>query len=66
MGEPEAIAAIKAGYVDIEGKRYDIKKHEKGWCDGCCFYKGILPCPTLAHKICCTGGVIFTPTEDKH
>lgn len=63
MGEPEAIQAINKGYVEIENKIYNIIKHPKGWCDGCCFYAGSGCCPALALKICCTGGVIFSPAE---
>lgn len=57
MGEPEAHEALRKGFVEINKKVYKIKRHPRGFCDGCHFIN--TDCPILAHKICCTGGVIF-------
>lgn len=57
MGEPEALEAIKNGYVKINDKVYSIEKEPHGWCDGCAFLG--TNCPTLARHICCTGGMIL-------
>lgn len=61
MGEPEAIAAIKAGKVIINGTEYLVTKHPKGHCDGCDFLTEVPSmCPQKALDICCTGGCIMT------
>lgn len=57
MGEPEACEALRNGFIEINNKKYTIIKHPQGFCDGCCFLDK--NCPILAHKVCCTGGVIF-------
>lgn len=61
MGEPEALRAIRDGVVNINGELYEIVRQQNGHCDGCSFYtedsKPI--CPSLATKVCCTGGYIL-------
>ena len=58
MGEPEAYKALEEGYIRVDGKVYNMEKQPQGWCDGCCFYN-MEVCPSIAKKVCCTGGVIF-------
>lgn len=58
MGEPEAYKALEEGYIRVDGKVYNMEKQPQGWCDGCCFYNMDV-CPSIAKKVCCTGGVIF-------
>lgn len=58
MGEPEAIKAIKEGFIEIDNKIFLIEKEPHGWCDGCYFLDSKY-CPTMARKICCTGGMIL-------
>lgn len=58
MGEPEAYKALEEGYIRVDGKVYNMEKQPQGWCDGCCFYNMEI-CPSIAKKVCCTGGVIF-------
>lgn len=64
MFEPEAYKALNDGFVKIDGIKYKITKHPRGWCEGCCFYDDVRPCPHLAHKICSTGGVVFSPMNE--
>lgn len=58
MGEPEAYKALEEGCIRVDGKVYNMEKQPQGWCDGCCFYNMEI-CPSIAKKVCCTGGVIF-------
>lgn len=59
MGEPEAYKALEEGYIRVDGCCfYNMEKQPQGWCDGCCFYN-MEVCPSIAKKVCCTGGVIF-------
>ena len=54
--------AILCGSIEIEGINYIIEKQPRGWCDGCSFYPQFLEtghCPSIATKICCTGGRIL-------
>lgn len=57
MGEPEALEAIRKGYVEIDNKTFKVIKEPHGFCDGCYFLGK--DCPKLAHMICCTGGMIL-------
>lgn len=63
MYEIEAIKAIRNGKVNIGNIEYKVEKHPKGHCDGCSFNiienNVHLRCPSLALKICCSGGYIL-------
>ena len=58
MGEPEAIEAIKRGWVKINGEEYTVHPQPSGSCDGCVF-EDEKHCPQRALDICCTGGNIL-------
>lgn len=58
MGEPEAIKAIKEGYVKIGDITYNVISNPSGSCDNCCFEEAER-CPQIALNICCTGGNIL-------
>lgn len=60
--------AILCGSIEIEGTNYIIEKQPRGWCDGCAFHSQFLEtghCPSIALKICCTGGNIFKELRTK-
>lgn len=58
MGEPEAIRAIKEGFVKINNTEYKIISQPSGSCTGC-YFESVNPCPTKALNICSTGGDIL-------
>lgn len=63
MGEPEARKAISEGTVILDNKVFSIEMEPKGSCDGC-YFQGCDVCPSLARKICCTGGNILKLLTD--
>ena len=63
MGEPEAFKILKEGILKLNDKTFEIIKHPSGFCDGCYFLDK--SCPTLATKVCCTGGVVFKEIKNK-
>lgn len=58
MGEPEAIRAIKEGFVTINNIEYKIISQPSGNCTGCDFITAD-SCPIKALNICSTGGNIL-------
>lgn len=62
MGEPEARKAIEEGTVILNNKAFSIEKEPRGSCEGC-FFQDYDICPSLARKICCTGGNILKLIE---
>lgn len=58
--------AIADGFISIDNTHYTIEKQPRGWCDGCSFYPQFLEtghCPSIAIKLCCTGGNILIKQE---
>lgn len=58
MGEPEARKAINEGFVILDNTVFSIEKQPKGSCENC-YFQEYNHCPSLARKICCTGGNIL-------
>ena len=70
MGEGEALNAILKGKATIPCTdnyglttrvEFKVTKEPSGSCDGCYFNQvnAQYNCPTVARKICCTGGYIL-------
>ena len=63
MGEPEAVAAIKQGWVKIGDTIFTVVPRPDGSC-ATCYFEEDEHCPQMALNICCTGGNVLRLKRD--
>lgn len=66
MNESWALKAIKEGYVEVDGIKYEIVSNPTGSCLGCYFYPAKCDHVPKVTTICCShgGNVLVLPQQN--